>query len=154
MTEGGGVECERDDVAGPHEEVDGACEDSVAETFDEKIDGAAGGRISGAELCVGVGGEERHDSADSEGEPHGVARDLCDDAEDREDARADHSADADRDGGGKRDFIGIRGGRRGSGSGSGGSISHETQPVERPEVASKRTTMKQALRREVEGLVL
>src|SRR3954470_21840347 len=50
--EGRGVEGERDDVAGPHEQVQAAGEDAIAEALHQEMHGAAGGGECGAELGI------------------------------------------------------------------------------------------------------
>ena len=104
--EGRGVEGERDDVAGPHEQVQPAGEHAVAEALHQEMHRAAGGGERGAELGIGIGGQQRHHAADRECQPHGIAGSLRHHAQDGENARAHHAADADRYGGHHPDLAG------------------------------------------------
>ena len=93
--EGHGDHAGDDGVGGEDQPGDDAGDVAVAEPADDVLEQATCRRVPGAELGEGVALQPGDGAGDEERQPHGRPGDLARCAEEGEDPRADHRADAD-----------------------------------------------------------
>ncbi len=103
--EGGGIERQGSDIAGDQKPAGDAGHDRIAEGVLDIGEAAAIVAEGKAEMGVGDAGQERHDAAEDHGDGDRVAGRLDGQAQHREDAAADHAADADGDDLGEAELV-------------------------------------------------
>ena len=102
-----GEEGDGDHVAQPQQYGEGAGEDVIADAVEDVLDRAGVGDDLRAQLGVGIRHDQREHPGQDEGLRQVLAGNLRPEAEDGENAGADHRADGDGDGGPEAYLFGI-----------------------------------------------